>query len=315
VKNKWMTVVAIGAVAVLGLAGCSSASPSASTSPTPTATGAQVADNAALEAVTWTADDKGVPTLGFTAPFTVTGSAARLVKDGDGATIEAGQIVQLAYTVTDGSDASVAYSTYDAGTPEGVMLTQDAIDPVLWGVIVGAKVGASFIYAVIDQSSQATPPGTVLMAVTVQSASTPLARAVGTAVDPVAGLPTVTLADSGAPSVSIPVGDAPSDLVSQTLIEGDGATVKEGDNITVHYTGWLWDGTQFDSSWDKGSPLSIPLATGSLIDGWVTGLADQKVGSQVLLVIPPSLGYGSTAQNSIPADSTLVFVVDILAAN
>ena len=97
--------------------------------------------------------------------------------------------------------------------------------------------------------------------------------------------------------------------------QGDGPAVEEGDTVTVHYTGWLWDGTQFDSSWDKGSPATFTLADGQLIDGWVQGLAGQTVGSQVLLVIPPELGYGADGNDTIPGGSTLVFVVDILAAS
>jgi FKBP-type peptidyl-prolyl cis-trans isomerase len=103
-------------------------------------------------------------------------------------------------------------------------------------------------------------------------------------------------------------------LVAQPLIKGDGIVVAEGQTVIVHYTGWLWDGAMFDSSWNRGSPATITLETGQLIDGWVQGLVGQTVGSQVLLIVPPELAYGDTTQGSIPAGSTLVFVVDILAA-
>ncbi|MCL2464331.1 MAG: FKBP-type peptidyl-prolyl cis-trans isomerase, partial [Micrococcales bacterium] len=103
--------------------------------------------------------------------------------------------------------------------------------------------------------------------------------------------------------------------VVQPRIQGTGPAVKSGQTIVVNYTGWLWDGTQFDSSWDRQATMAVQdIGQAQLIDGWNQGLVGQDVGSQVLLVIPPSLGYGSTAQGSIPANSTLVFVVDILAA-
>jgi len=106
-----------------------------------------------------------------------------------------------------------------------------------------------------------------------------------------------------------------AELVAQPVIQGEGDLVEVGDSVTVHYTGWLWDGEQFDSSWDRGAPATFRLADGALIDGWVQGLAGQAVGSQVLLVVPSDLGYGDAGTGSIPGGATLVFVVDILAAS
>ncbi|MDR1427465.1 MAG: FKBP-type peptidyl-prolyl cis-trans isomerase [Bifidobacteriaceae bacterium] len=144
----------------------------------------------------------------------------------------------------------------------------------------------------------------------------PIPRASGEAVAPVEGLPTVTLDESGAPSISVPAdAEPPAELVAQTLIKGPGAPVTDGSEISAQYAGWLWDGTPFDSSWDRGGiPLDAVLSSGQLIDGWVVGLIGQTVGSQVLLVIPPELGYGDADMGSIPPNSTLVFVVDILSA-
>ncbi len=110
-------------------------------------------------------------------------------------------------------------------------------------------------------------------------------------------------------------GTAPTSLVVQPLIQGTGAKVASGQTVVVNYSVWLWDGTKFDSSWDRGATFPVQnIGQAQVIDGWNQGLVGQTVGSQVLLVVPPSLGYGATAQGSIPANSTLVFVVDILAA-
>jgi peptidylprolyl isomerase len=99
------------------------------------------------------------------------------------------------------------------------------------------------------------------------------------------------------------------------LVKGAGEPVKDGDMVTMHYSGFIWaDGSKFDSSWDRGEPAQFAVP-GQLIKGFGTGVVGQTVGSRVILVIPPSLGYGSEATGSIPADSTLIFVVDILGTS
>lgn len=314
-KKNVLTASALGILAVLGLAACSPASETGG-SPSPSASASadtSAADAAALETITWE-DVDGVPSLTFDTPFTVGNVATRAINAGDGDTIEAGQNVALDYVVYAGADASQIYSTYDSGVPEVVSLVEGQVVADLYDALVGQQVGADLLYVYPDDS---TEDGTaVIMAVTVASAVTPLEKAEGTAVEPAAGLPAVTLDETGTPSIDFAgAGDMPTELVVQPLIEGEGAEVAEGDQVTVHYTGWLWDGEQFDSSWDRGAAASFTLASGSLIDGWVQGLAGQTVGSQVLLVVPPELAYGEEESDSIPANSTLVFVVDILAAN
>lgn len=124
------------------------------------------------------------------------------------------------------------------------------------------------------------------------------------------GLPSVVRAPDGRPGLIIPDGAAPEELVVQTLKKGDGPEVTGDEPVRVHYTGVVWgEDEAFDSTWD-GEAASVTL------DGVVPGFADalegQTVGSQVLVVIPPDLGYGDQDQGAIPAGSTLVFVIDIL---
>ena len=152
-----------------------------------------------------------------------------------------------------------------------------------------------------------------LMVLTLVSKSKDLKKATGEKVAGVpADLPKVTLAKDGKPSIDMNGYKGSDSLVSQDLIKGKGAVVKDTQSVVAHYTGWLLDGTQFDSSWDRGQSSAFSLD--SVIKGWKQGLAGHTVGSQVLLVVPPSLGYGNKDQEKIPANSTLVFVVDILAA-
>jgi peptidylprolyl isomerase len=93
---------------------------------------------------------------------------------------------------------------------------------------------------------------------------------------------------------------------------GSGKPVKAGDMVRVHYTGWLSDGTKFDSSRDRGNPISLELGAGHVIRGWDLGLAGMKPGEKRLLLIPPGLGYGSSGAGPIPPDATLVFAVEIV---
>ncbi|WP_426325436.1 FKBP-type peptidyl-prolyl cis-trans isomerase [Microbacterium sp. E-13] len=124
------------------------------------------------------------------------------------------------------------------------------------------------------------------------------------------GLPTVVRAPDGHPGLIIPDGQPPADLVVQTLKKGDGEKVTGDQPVRVHYTGVVWGEDQpFDTTWD-GEAASLTLD--KVVPGFAQALEGQTVGSQVLAVIPPDQGYGDQEQSSIPAGSTLVFVIDIL---
>jgi FKBP-type peptidyl-prolyl cis-trans isomerase len=107
-----------------------------------------------------------------------------------------------------------------------------------------------------------------------------------------------------------------SGLKYEDLKAGDGATAEAGMRVTVHYTGWLTDGRQFDSSRDRGEPFSFPLGGGRVIRGWDEGVAGMQVGGVRRLTIPPQLGYGRQgAGGVIPPNATLVFEVELLAVD
>jgi FKBP-type peptidyl-prolyl cis-trans isomerase FkpA len=94
---------------------------------------------------------------------------------------------------------------------------------------------------------------------------------------------------------------------------GTGAEALAGKTVSVHYTGWLTDGTKFDSSKDRGQPFSFPLGAGRVIKGWDEGVAGMKVGGKRTLTIPPDLGYGARgAPGAIPPNATLKFEVELL---
>lgn len=108
----------------------------------------------------------------------------------------------------------------------------------------------------------------------------------------------------------------PSGLQYEDLRVGDGPSPQPGDRVTVHYTGTLTNGKQFDSSRDRGRPLQFTIGVGQVIKGWDEGVASMKVGGRRKLIIPSELGYGSRgAGGVIPPDATLVFDVELLAIN
>ena len=105
----------------------------------------------------------------------------------------------------------------------------------------------------------------------------------------------------------------PSGLKYVDLKPGEGDEAKSGQIVEVHYTGWLTDGTKFDSSLDRRQPFAFRLGAGQVIKGWDEGLAGMKVGGKRKLTIPPGLAYGSRAVGGvIPANSTLLFEVELL---
>ena len=102
-------------------------------------------------------------------------------------------------------------------------------------------------------------------------------------------------------------------LVSQDLVVGTGAAAAVGDLVTVNYVGTLTSGTKFDSSYDRNQPFTFRLGTRQVIAGWDQGVVGMKVGGKRRLTIPPSLGYGGRANGPIPANSTLVFEIELLS--
>jgi len=107
-----------------------------------------------------------------------------------------------------------------------------------------------------------------------------------------------------------------SGLQYDDLQVGQGAAARFGADVVVHYTGWLTDGTKFDSSRDRDEPFGFALGQGNVIAGWEEGVAGMRVGGRRKLLIPPALGYGAWgAGDVIPPDTTLVFEVELLAVD
>jgi peptidylprolyl isomerase len=120
--------------------------------------------------------------------------------------------------------------------------------------------------------------------------------------------------DLGAkPEVPTPTGDAPTELITDDVVVGEGQAASPGDHVTVHYVGVSFaTGKQFDSSWDRNQPFDFPLGGGRVIKGWDFGVTGMREGGRRTLIIPPELAYGSRGVGPIAPDETLVFVVDLV---
>ena len=255
------------------------------------------------------------PDISFKTPFKVENQTHQVIQNGDGEVIRDGDRVCTRSLALDAKTGKVINSTWDQSSPECSIVISKKSIPAYYDTFKGLKVNSTVAVG-IDESGSGSSKATesYIMALTFVSRSKNLTRAQGQKVtDLPSDLPKISLDDKGKPSLDLNGYQPKGGLVVQPLIKGKGAKVGQHQSVSANYTGWLAsDGKQFDSSWDRGQASDFSLD--QVVKGWQQGLAGQTVGSQVLLVIPPDLGYGSQKQQSIPANSTLIFVVDILAA-
>jgi len=238
-----------------------------------------------------------VPVLDFAHPLNVRRAETRDVWTGDGAVLGDGASLLINYVAEDAKNGDLVGETYSTG-PLPMSLSLDSLGRDLYDALKGRTVGSRLVHLAPAVSSEDSA-----LVIVIDLLPT---RALGDAVAARPGLPLVTLAADGKPTITVPKSAPPTDLVVQPLIKGSGQQVAAGQTVVVQYTGVNWtDGKLVDTTWAAGKgPFTIEIGIGKVIKGWDEGLVEQTVGSQVLLVIPPGLAYG---------DQTLVFVVDILA--
>lgn len=301
-----LALLSTAAVAALMLAGCAAESaPDATETPSSTDVCDQVAAPGELTDSVKVTGEVGEPAeIDFDHGQEVTDVQRTVVTEGEGATIGEGDFVTYAMSAFDSESGD---RLGDLGYTEGEMLPQNVLANQALAQVIGcATIGTRVAVALPAAETTAAQVYIIDVLTEVPTA------AWGEDQKPVDGMPAVTLGKSGEPKVTIPDADAPTELKVSVLKEGDGPVVADGDTTLLQYYGVTWaDGESFDSSWQSGQPLSIPGNT--YVPGFVQALSGQKVGSQVLVVIPPELGYGDADQGAIPPNSTLVFVIDILA--
>ncbi|MEU2587096.1 FKBP-type peptidyl-prolyl cis-trans isomerase [Streptomyces avermitilis] len=251
--------------------------------------------------------------------------AVKTVIAGSGKTVAENDYIQANYLGQVWDTAKVFDNSYDRKTPLVIQLAQGSIIDGWRYALAGKKAGSRVLMSVPPTwgygkqgNTQAGIKGTdtLVFVVDVQNAFNAKSSAQGKDVaQDDAKLPKVgTNTDGKAPSIDVPKTAAPTKLVANYIIEGDGDEVKADSSVLVQYKGVLWDsGKEFDSTYSRSALTSFSLQ--QVVKGWSQGLTGKKVGSRVLVVVPPKLGYGDNppSGSGIKKDSTLVFSVDILA--
>ncbi len=310
---KILKVLAVSSALLLSLAACSAAK-------APQAAGCPAAPSGSSSAKVNVSGKLGVmPTVKFGSPLKATKTERSVIIDGKGPVAKPGDLVLMdlvAYNATTGKQISA--TTYKPGGTTSFALDQQHLLPGLFKAIDCSTVGSRVATIVPPADAFGTTGNTSLgvgandsiVFVTDIESIAPL-KATGTPQPAQTGFPTVTLAPDGTPTVTVPKAAAPTTLQVSVLKKGTGAVVKSGDVVTMQYQGVIWaTGKVFDQSWGR-SPFST--STTGVIPGFGQALVGQRVGSQVIAVIPPALGYGAKGTTGISGTDTLVFVIDILA--
>ena len=303
--------------ACIVLAGCGSSSPSGSSGSDPNAA-VKVSGNFDKNPSVTIPSHKASGKLVITTP--IKGSGASLAS-GDAA------LANIAVYKWSGTKHSLVDSTFSSG-PQ--MIPAQMGLPGLATALKGAKLGSRLV-AVLppaygygktgQQQLGITGTDTMVWVIDLLQQYSATAGATGPAVSHGGGsLPTVTATTGTAPVIAIPKNSPPKGLSVTTLIKGTGPTLGKGDTVVAQYVGSIWrTGKVFSTTWPSaqspgGLPFSFSLGA-DVVPGWLQGLTGVPVGSRVMLVIPPALGYGpqgGQASAGIKKNDTLVFVVDVL---
>lgn len=273
------------------------------------------------------------PQVDWKSQMTTKSTVTKTLVKGTGATLQSGGTAYGYIWLGNGFSKQKAFSDYDQGSPESLTLDPKSLSKTFVSMLTGAKIGSRI--------------ATVTKATNVFGAASQQATQLGIGNDD----PLLIIVDLVAPGVDKPTDVTPDklpklqlkngkptgfdftgvaqpeqfgQLLRATLKQGTGATVAKTDTVTVNYLGEVYQGAKpFDQSYvnvpktatapaRKAAPATFPLS--QVVQGWTLGLTGVKVGSRVLLQIPPVLGYGGKAQANIPANSTLYFVVDVIKA-
>jgi peptidylprolyl isomerase len=302
----------------------------ASDSPSPSASGPSAAPppkivDGPLPAVTEGTKFDEKPTIAKGSGEPSKQLAVKTLVAGSGKAIAENDFVVANYLGQVWNTGKVFDNSYDRKARLAIQLTQGQIIDGWRYALTGKKAGSRVEMAVPPTwgyGSQGNPQAgikgtdTLVFVVDVQDTFNAKSSAKGKEVpQDNADLPKVgTNTDGKAPSIEVPKSAAPKKLVAEYVLEGDGEEVAADNSVLVQYKGVLWDGgKEFDSSYANKQLVSFSLQ--QVVKGWAQGLTGKKVGSRVLIVIPPELGYGDNPPqgSGIKKDSTLVFSVDILA--
>lgn len=326
-EADWLIVrrslsVLTAALVVAGLAACSSSSPAPSASSTAAAASCQnVKAGSSSDSVKVSGDLLKTPTVTVPAPLKTSDVERTVVIKGKGAEAKAGSSVDIALAAYNGTTgkALTAAAGFDGQPTQTITVNDKAFVPGLVRAVECLPVGSRVVltapaktaFGSVDISQfKLTDKDTVVFVADIADIAT--TKANGKAVAPTPGFPTVKDdPKTGEPTITIPKADPPTETKIAVLKQGDGDVVQSGDTVTVQYKGVLWrNGKMFDSSWSRNEVASFQ--TTQVVKGFQKALEGQKVGTQVIAIVPPADGYGSAGSGEIKATDTMVFVVDIL---
>lgn len=312
--RKIPVVLAVLALTAVGLAGC--ATPGASSACERPAD----ADPSVTDLISVSGEFGAAPTVDVYTPFRTDRTVVSDVVVGEGPVVTTdAQVVVLDLTIVSGATGeTLVASPYSGDLANAFPLSQitQAV-PALTGALRCAAEGSRTVVALAPGDIESAAAASLGMAegdsavAVVDLQKVYLAKADGADVfNSGFGLPSVVRAPDGTPGITIPDSAPPARTVVQTIEKGTGEVVTGDRPVRVNYTGATWEGKEvFDTTWGA-EPASMTLD--SVVPGFAQALEGQTVGSQVLVVVAPEDGYGDQAQGSIPAGSTLVFVIDIL---
>ncbi len=315
--------LAVVASLVLVLSGCSAADPKLAPFEGITPACEKYVGGEQINQVKVTAEKNQVPTVDFVTADPENNIESNLAKiktaqtkvyrEGTGPMFTGDQLVVAEYAVFSSTTGQLLGNSKFDGTDPVVEIFDKANSPVYCSAMSGIREGSLFAFATPPQPDD--PEGRLLV---LEFKRVYLPHANGSVQAPVSGLPQVVrVPDSGRPGLVQPTFAKPAEFKRAVVIEGSGETVELGDSVTVHYSGWMWLdklGGTFESSWDS-RPATFTLLKGQLISGFVKALDGVKVGSQVIAVMPPEDAYGESGNGTIPANTTLLFVIDVLGVD
>ena len=274
-----------------------------------------------------TSSDEGTPQASFPTPLKTTGRELSAVTAGSGEPARATGFVDFDLNIFLGATGEyLTGSDYQAGNPVRRVIdssSEDVLSAILECQQPGAQVVVTTtvedVFGPVEGDATITNESTIVLVVDVHQ--TYPRKANGSPRLPQSGMPTVVQTDEGVHGLSFPNAPIPTELRVSVLKQGDGVAIQEGDFVTTHFTGAVWETREiFSTSFEQGVPLSLVALDSftagegvGVIPGLAQALIGQTVGSQVLVSIPPSLGYpAGQAPAGVPDGSTLVYVFDIL---
>lgn len=326
--KKHLGIGVVVASAALLLAGCSSnaANTVSQSAATTSDKCIQLPSGDASKNVKVTFTQGKNPTIKANTPLDTKGAERTVIKRGTGSATKSGDTVMLKAAIFSGTTGKLLQSVgYTDNKATAIKTSVTQYLPGLVRSVECLPVGSSAVYTApvkyVLGSASATQTGiasTEKSLIIVASVDSKVAtKATGKQQSAPAGFPKVKLAANGAPTIGSTKGLKPaSETKVAVLKQGDGAKITKGSTVTIQYTGAVWKtGKVFDSSWSRNAPIS--QAVGGFVKGFQKALIGQKVGSQVIVSIPPKDGYGDNPQagSGIGKHDTMVFVVDILSAS